>query len=237
VTFAAGRKLTVQLKSLASDTGTTLFMLLLAAYALLLFKYTENETIIVGTPVAGRPHADLDNIVGMFVNTIALKIHPDYKKTFKEILAMVKKKSLEAFKNQDYPFDMLVDQLNYKRDAGRNPLFDILFVLQNIGIKEIKIKNLKTLPYQYKNKTSPFDFWLEGEEKDGVIVFSLGYCTTLFKRETMARLSNHFINILNQVIKKPGVPAAEIDLVSPYEREQILINVNAAREGKEYDLM
>jgi amino acid adenylation domain-containing protein len=237
VTFEAGAELTKQLKRLASETGTTLYMVLLAAYALLIFKYTESETIVIGSPVAGRSHADLGNIIGMFVNTIALKIHLDYEKSFKEILAIVKDKSMEAFKNQDYPFEMLVDKLDYTRDAGRNPLFDTLFVLQNLEINKIKIKNLKTIPYEYKSKTSPFDFWVEGVEGEDDIAFSMGYCTKLFKRETMERLSRHFINILNQVIEKSDVSVSEIDLVSEYEKNQILSSINTTREGEEYDLI
>jgi len=237
VTFDIGRELTRHLQILSSKTGATLYMVLLAAYALLLFKYTESETIVIGSPVAGRSHADLDNIIGMFVNTIAIKIHLDYEKSFKEILMRAKEKSMEAYKNQDYPFDMLVDKLNYKRDAGRNPLFDTLFVLQNLEIKRIKIKNLKTIPYEYKSKTSPFDFWMEGVEREDGLDFSIGYCTKIFNRETMERLSRHFIHILNQITGNLDVLVSEIELVSEHEKNQILSRINTTREGEEYDLI
>jgi non-ribosomal peptide synthetase component F len=132
---------------------------------------------------------------------------------------------------------MLVDKLDYMRDAGRNPLFDTLFVFQNIDIRKIKIKNLKTIPYPYKSKTSPFDFWLEGVERKGDIAFSLGYCTKLFKKETMERLGHHFINVLTRVIEKSDVPVSEIELVSEYEKNQLLSRINTAREGEEYDFI
>ncbi|WP_157243996.1 condensation domain-containing protein, partial [Paenibacillus elgii] len=97
----------------------------------LLHKYTGQEDVIVGTPIAGRPHADLESIIGMFVNTLALRHYPAGEKTFQDYVQEVKETSLKAFENQDYPFEALVDKLDLKRDMSRHPLFDTMFVLQN----------------------------------------------------------------------------------------------------------
>ena len=237
VTFDIGEDLTDQLKGVASTSAATLFMVLLAAYAVLLFKYTGCETLVVGYPVAGREHADLDNIIGMFVNTVALKIPLNPAASFFETLAAVKEKCLEAFQNQDYPFDILVDKLNYRRDAGRNPIFDTLFVLQNQDMGEMEIENLKTGPYEFKKFSSPFDFWLEGVDKGGCLCFSLGYCTRLFHRETMENLSRRFLAILAQIAAAPHRSIKDMDLASAYERDRILHCFNRSREAHEYDFI
>jgi len=237
VDVEAGAKLTEELKRHARKTGSTLYMVLLAAYALLLFKYTGNETVVIGSPDAGRSHADLDNIIGLFVNTLALKLHLDHRDSFDQIMAMVKEKVMGAFENRDYPFDLLVDKLGFRRDAGRNPLFDTLFIFQDLEIGRMAVSGLNASPYPYKSKTSPFDLWMEGVEIEDNIVFSLGFCTKLFKRETVERLGNHFTGLLDRVIENPNLPVSEIELISGKEREQLLERIGTDREGDEYDFI
>jgi len=237
VDVETGAKLTEELKRHARETASTLYMVLLTAYALLLFKYTGNETVVIGSPDAGRSHADLDNIIGLFVNTLALKLHLDHRNSFNHILAMVKEKVMGAFENRDYPFDRLVDKLGFRRDAGRNPLFDTLFIFQDLEIGRMAVSGLNASPYPYKSKTSPFDLWMEGVEIEDNIVFSLGFCTKLFKRETVERLGNHFTGLLDRVIENPGLPVSEIELISGKEREQLLERIGTDREGDEYDFI
>ena len=165
--FEAGRKLTENLKNLTVKTGTTLFMALFTAYNILLFKYTGQEDLIVGSPIAGRPHADLARILGMFVNTLALRNFPEGRKTCQEFLGEVKESSLRAYENQDYQFEELVEKLNLERDISRNPLFDTMFALQNMEIEEIKLNSLKLLPSQTENKTAIFDITLTAAETAG----------------------------------------------------------------------
>ncbi|MGB7604797.1 MAG: amino acid adenylation domain-containing protein, partial [Lutisporaceae bacterium] len=124
-------ELTNKLKQIAKETGSTMYMVLLSAYNVLLSKYSGQEDIVVGSPIAGRPHADLENIMGMFVNTLAMRNFPQGNKTFKEFLEEVKANSLLAFENQDYQFEELIDKLNVTRDLSRNPLFDVMFSMQN----------------------------------------------------------------------------------------------------------
>jgi non-ribosomal peptide synthetase component F len=111
-------------------------MVLLAVYYVLLEKYTGQKDIVVGSPIAGRHHEDLQQIVGMFVNTLVLRNYPTEEKTFRQFLAEVRENSLQAFDNQDYQFEMLVDRLNLARDLSRNPLFDVMFVLHNADGRE-----------------------------------------------------------------------------------------------------
>ncbi|MCK4261381.1 MAG: amino acid adenylation domain-containing protein, partial [Halanaerobiales bacterium] len=133
IQFNLDKELTNQLNYLIVKHGATLFMTLLSTYNILLAKLSGQEDIIVGSPIAGRKHADLESIIGMFVNTLVFRNYPEGNKRFVDFLEEVKEKSLEAYQNQDYQFDMLVDQLNLERDLSRNPLFDVMFVVQNIS--------------------------------------------------------------------------------------------------------
>ncbi|HEX3044895.1 MAG TPA: SDR family NAD(P)-dependent oxidoreductase, partial [Bacillota bacterium] len=131
IEFEAGPEIQNQIHALNLKTGTTLYMALLAAYNILLAKYTGRGDVIVGSPSAGRPHADMENIIGMFVNTLAMRNYPADHKQVLEFLGEVKANSLEAYANQDYQFEVLIEKLNLERDLSRNPLFDVMFVLQN----------------------------------------------------------------------------------------------------------
>ena len=130
-------------------------------------KYTGQEDIIVGTPVAGRPHADLGNIVGMFVNTLVMRNNPEGEKTFAEFLAEVKDNAIKAYENQECQFEELVEKVASKRDMSRNPIFDVMFALQNTERTSLSIEGLKLSPYITENKISKFDITInavEGEE-------------------------------------------------------------------------
>ncbi|HLP58023.1 MAG TPA: amino acid adenylation domain-containing protein, partial [Candidatus Deferrimicrobium sp.] len=129
--------------NLALEQGTTLYMILISLYTILLANLSGQEDIIVGTPVAGRKHADIERIIGMFVNTLPLRYFPVGDRPFKEFLAEVKQRTLEAFANQDYPYEALVDELKLERDVSRNPLFDTVFVMQNTDRPDINIPGLE----------------------------------------------------------------------------------------------
>ncbi|MCY9599913.1 condensation domain-containing protein, partial [Paenibacillus chitinolyticus] len=133
VRFTLGAERTTGLKRMALRTGATLYMVLLAAYSTLLSKYSGQEEVIVGTPVAGRPHAELERVMGMFVNTLALRTYPSADKPFEAYVREVKELALEAYAHQDYPFEELVEKLNVRRDMSRNPLFDTMFAWQGEG--------------------------------------------------------------------------------------------------------
>ena len=199
IKFTVGRKLAEKLSRLAIKTGTTLYMVLLSAYNILLFKYTGQEDIIVGSPIAGRPHADLRNIIGMFVNTLVMRNFPAGSKTYQEFLNEVKENSQKAYENQDYQFEELVEKLNLQRDMSRNPLFDTMFILQNMDIETIELSNLKISPYNLENNTAKFDLTIDAVETATEIQFTLEYRTKLFQKETVERLATHYLNILEEI--------------------------------------
>jgi fengycin family lipopeptide synthetase D len=221
LTAVADKTLTEQLNDLAKKSDTTLFMVLLAAFNVLLFQYTGKSDIVVGSPLAGRVHPDLDNVMGMFVNTLALRNYPGQTKTFNRFLQEVKENTLQAYENQDYQLEMLVDKLHLPREAGKNPLFDTLFALQNVSIPKIKLKNLELKSYKLNTGMSHFDIILTGVETHEGIVFSLKYSTQLFSREMMETFILHFINLLKEIVKSPGAVLTEIDVRSESEKKKI----------------
>jgi len=224
--FTLDKALTEKLKEITKANGATLYMTLLTAYNILLSKYSGQADIIVGSAAAGRPHVDLYNMVGMFVNTLAMRNYPEGKKKFDEFLQEVKKNALSAYENQDYQFDKLVDKLDIRRDLSRNALFDTMFVLQNTDTKEIELLNTKIRDCEFRGKESRFDITLEAEEKEEEIKFNLEYCTRLFKRETIERMIEHYKNILKEVAEDSEIKLCEIDMLLEKEKKEILVDFN-----------
>ncbi|MCK4258180.1 MAG: amino acid adenylation domain-containing protein [Halanaerobiales bacterium] len=221
-------ELTSAIKGLMQNTNTTLYMVLLAIYNVLLAKYTGQDDIIVGLPSSGRNHADVEQIMGMFVNTLAMRNFPKKDKTFSEFLYEVKENALKAYDNQDYQFEMLVEKLDLQRDASRNPLFDTMLALQNTRMPEILIPGLKFVPYERKKKTTNFDLLLDAAEKDDKINLSMEYRVKLFKRETIERLAQHFERIVTEVTQNLEIKIGDIEIISENEKEELLYNLNAS---------
>jgi len=216
-----------KLKILQRETGSTLYMALLTVYNIMLSKYTGQEDIIVGSPIAGRRHNELNGVVGMFVNTLAMRSYPQGLKKFKEFLYEVKRNALKAYENQDYQFEELVEKLNIKRDMSRNPLFDTMFALNNVGGERYELSGIKNERYQGENSAvSKFDLTLSAYETDNGIHFNIEYCTKLFKRDTIERMSGHFVRILETVVDNPDIKLSDIDILTDTEREQILYTFN-----------
>ncbi|MGD2085001.1 MAG: amino acid adenylation domain-containing protein [Candidatus Aminicenantes bacterium] len=222
---------TIKLKSLILKEEVTLFMLFLAITNILLSKLSGQEEIIIGTPIAARPHADLQFIPGMFVNTMALSNTPAAEKTFKQFLLEVKKNTLKAFENQEYPFEDLVEKASVPRDASRNPLFDVMFILQNMETTELEIPGLKLKPYEYEQNTSKFDLTITAAETGKKLSFTLEYCTKLFKEETTLRFITYFKKIIFSIQEEPDMKIAGISIVPEQEKQLILNRFNETSTG------
>jgi len=215
-----------ELNAFSANTGVTLYIMLLTIYTILLSKLSGQEDIIVGAPIAARRHVDLEGIIGMFVNTLAMRNYPAGEKTFQVFLKEIKEATLEAFENQEYPFEELVDKVNITRDAGRNPLFDVMFVLQNFydasGIGSISGERIEG----FEQEIAKFDLTLAANEESEKLYFSMEYCTKLFKEENILRFIQYFKKIISSVIKDPGQRLAEIEILSAEEKSWILNNLN-----------
>jgi non-ribosomal peptide synthetase component F len=157
----------------------------------------------------------------MFVNSLALRNFPKPGKVFRDFLADVKHRTLDAFENQDYQVELLVEQVVGKRDAVRNPLFDVMFTLQNMEGAGVEIEGLKVKPYEYENKIAKFDMQLVCYEMDEKLRFEFEYCTKRFRKESIERFVCFFKAIVSSVIADPGKKLSEIQIVSEEEVEEI----------------
>lgn len=225
--FSIGVELTAQLNRFAKAMNCTLNMVLLAAYNLLLARYTGQDDIIVGSPVAGRRHPDLERVVGMFVNTLALRNFPNRGKTCREFLLEVKEHMLEGLENQDYPFEGLVGKLKLTRDPGRNPLFDTMFRMQNYRREAMATQGLVVKPFDYTHPVSPFDLQWTGYEWNGELHCRFHYATRLFKRETVERMAKHFTRLVQQMVTEPEMRLGEIPMLSAAEIHRLTVEMNA----------
>ncbi len=226
IEFEIGIELTNKLRQITKTTGSTMYMVLLSIFNILLSKHSGQEDIIVGSAIAGRPHADLDNIIGMFVNTLAMRNHPSGEKTFKEFLREVKVNALGAYENQDYQFEELVEKLNLTRDFSRNPLFDTMFVLQNMDIKEAVAEGIKISLYKAENRVSKFDMTMNAVELENSISIDIQYCTKLFNKATIERMYRHLENIIQIVTENIDTKLSEVEILTKEEKQQILIDFN-----------
>ena len=220
---------TNKINTLSKDLGVTPYMVLLSAYYILLEKYTSQDDIVVGSPIVGRDIAETYNLIGMFVNSLALRTKIDSKLSFKELLEIVKTNCLNAYKYQAYPFDELVNKLNIKRDTSRNPLFDTMFTYQNNGLKSIEFNNIKSEYYIPDTHIAKFDLSLELIPNDNGIEVSFEYATKLFEEGFIKNLSNHYLNILNAILENEEIKIADIDMLSDKERNKILYEFNSTK--------
>ena len=226
ISFKLDKNLTTSLNKISRETGSTVYMVLLSALNILLSKYSGQENIIIGSPIAGRPHADLEKIIGIFVNTLAMKNHVEGSKNYRDFLKEVKENALRAYENQDYQFEELVEKLNIRRDISRNPLFDVMFTMQNMDSTEIELENLKLVPHNNKNKVAKFDLAFTAVEMDEEIIVDINYCTKLFKKHTVEGISEHLKNILKSIIKNTSLKLNEIEMISEEEKNKLLYEFN-----------
>jgi tyrocidine synthetase-3 len=231
--FDLDRKGTEALKVLAQEQSATLYMVLLAVINVLMAKLSGQEDIVIGTPVAGRRHVDLEKIIGMFVNTLALRNYPAAGKPFKVFLAEVKEKTLRAFENQDYPFENLVDKAAVHRDTGRSPLFDVMFTFQEsemdafrLPAEGIETNGLRIKPFVYEKKTAKFDLNTAVVLNEDKLFFVFDYGAKLFKEETIERFIRYFKSIISAILRNPDIQLYAIDILSEQEKQQLLVEFN-----------
>lgn len=222
ISFEMDKEVMGKLALIAKETGSTMYMVLLCAYSILLYKYSGQKDIIIGSPIAQRPNAELEGLIGMFVNTLAIRTKPSGDMTVKELLRKVRETALNAYDNKDYSFEELVEKLDLKRDMSRNPIFDTMFVLQNMKADNFDLKGLKCKPHKVEHILSKFDLTLYAFEGSDKTEFTIEYCTKLFKKETIERLKEHFINVLKGFVSGIDKKICEIDIMAQKEKEQIL---------------
>ncbi|GAA0365666.1 non-ribosomal peptide synthetase/type I polyketide synthase [Bacillus horti] len=226
--FDLDQTLTSELQHLAQASGTTLYMLLLSAWYVLLARYASQEDIVVGTPVAGRTQEEIEDTVGMFVNMLAMRNFPQPDKSFHDFLNEVKENTLRAFDHQDYQFDELVEQLDLKRELNRNALFDVCFDFQNMEFHDLELEDIRFTPYKIQTQTAAYDLILTCQEnkKDQQIEGFLEYSTGLFKQETVERMVEHFRMVLWGITVDNHMLLGDLNVITPWEKDLINKELN-----------
>ncbi|MEG3971751.1 amino acid adenylation domain-containing protein, partial [Microcoleus sp. T2B6] len=223
-------KLVQQLKALAKTEGTTLYTTLIAVFQVLLYRYTGQEDILVGTPTLGRDRAEFERIIGYFTNPVVVRGDVSGNPTFKEFLARIRQTVLEALSNSTYPFPLLVEKLNVERDPSRSPIFQVSFTFnelrlntlaQSSGVSELEIETLTM-----GQRGAGFDLDLMVLNQAGSLVFNWVYNTDLFDAATIERMAEHFQSLLSGVIANPQQPISELPLLTELERHQLLVKWN-----------
>ncbi|MBZ4336625.1 non-ribosomal peptide synthase/polyketide synthase, partial [Corallococcus sp. AS-1-12] len=214
------------LKALAQREGATPFMVLLAAFQVLLSRYSAQDDITVGSPIAGRTQAETEGLIGFFVNTLVLRTRVAPEDSFRQLLAQVRGTTLAAYEHQHLPFEKLVEVLQPVRDASRSPLFQVMFALQNAPAGDLRVRGLTFQQVVTEGRSAKFDLNLAMQDSPQGFVGSLEYSTALFKRGTLERMARQWLTLLEAVAARPEQSVADLSLLSNEERRRILVEWN-----------
>ncbi|MCW8930409.1 MAG: amino acid adenylation domain-containing protein, partial [Gammaproteobacteria bacterium] len=227
-TFTLSKELNIKLNKLSSQQGSTLFMTLMASFSVLLNKYTRQNDICIGTPIANRNRKEIESLIGFFVNTLAIRQQVEPDKTFNQLLEQIKQQTLNAYDHQDVPFEKIVDNLNLERNLSYSPIFQVMFILQNTPLSGNDeslnhLKNLHIEEQKLENNTAKFDLTFTCVETKEGLRTTIEYRSELFKSETIERMASYFENILNSVSFDSEKKIADIEILSEAEKQQQLV--------------
>ncbi|MEM1169664.1 MAG: amino acid adenylation domain-containing protein [Cyanobacteria bacterium P01_H01_bin.35] len=220
-------EITEKLQNLSQQNGTTLFMTLLAAFTTLLYRYSGQSDILIGSPIANRNRSEIESLIGVFINTLVLRTAFLDNPSFEELLAQVRETTMKAYEYQDVPFGQVVEALQPQRSLSHSPLFQVMFVLQNVPIGKVdKLPGVSVSSINQDTKIARFDLTLSMSETESGLVGGWQYNTDLFDSSTIERMANHFENLLSAVVENPAQKVDELPLLSAAERHQLLVEWN-----------
>jgi amino acid adenylation domain-containing protein len=215
------------LRRLGQEEGATLFMVLLAGFQLLLSRYTDQDDIVVGVPIANRNRVELEGLIGFFVNTLAMRTRLTGNPTVRELLARVRVMALDAYAHQDLPFEKLVEELQPRRDMARNPVFQVVLQLFNTPGAGAPVPPATTSGGSVETAAAKFDVTVHLAERSDGLYARFEYATDLFEPRTIERMADHFGRLLNSMAACPDEPALSLPFLAPSERQQLLVDWNS----------
>ena len=224
---AMSAKLSAAIGGLARRSGATPYMVLLAAFQLLLSRWSGQADVVVGSPIAGRTERQTEGLIGFFVNTLVMRADISDDPSFEELLARVKETALGAYAHQDIPFEKLVEHLQPQRDLSRQPLFQVMFALQNLPRQTLELPGLRLLPMERAEGSAMFDLFLELTESPIGLGGAFEYATDLFDRSTIERLLSSYVTLLEGIVAEPERRVSEYALLNAAERQHIVVERNA----------
>lgn len=213
--------LSADLNKLSREEDVTLFMVLLAAWQTVLYRWSGQKDILIGTPTAGRTRVEAEKVIGLFLNTLVLRSDLSGAPTFRELLQRIRKTALEAFAHQDVPFEKIAEALQPNRDLSRSPLFQVLFVLQNEPQQALELAGLRVTPERVHSGTAKFDLTLSLEETSDGLRGYVEFNSDLFDAATIERLIGSFQTLLSEAVKNPVGPISELPLLTTVEQKQL----------------
>jgi amino acid adenylation domain-containing protein len=233
--FALSVELTDKLTKLSQEQGVTLFMTLLAAFDTLLYRYTEQSDILVGTPIANRDRSEIEGLIGFFVNTLVMRTDLSGNPNFSELLTRVREMTMDAYAHQNLPFEMLVEALQPERDLSHSPLFQVMFVLQNAPISQLELTGLTVSPIKLESATAPFDLTLSMENTPQGLMGVWEYNTDLFDSSTIERMIGHFVTLLCSIVANPQERIEQLPMLAEVEQQQLLVEWNDTQVDYPFD--
>ena len=229
--IALSPTLTGALNDLSQRQGVTLFITLLAAFQTLLFRYTGQEDIVVGSPIANRNRTEIEGLIGFFVNSLAMRTDLSGNPSFLELLGRVREVAFGAYAHQDLPFEKLVKELHPERDMSRTPLFQIMFVSQNMPEEKLQLPGLTLSSLEIESITARFDIEIYLSEKPEGLSGRVVYNTDLFDDATIARLMGHYETLLESIVANPNQRVSDVQILTDAERKQMLVDWNNTSSG------
>jgi len=223
---AFSKELSAELAILGKRAGVTLFMTLFAAFQTLLYRYSGQEDIVVGTPIAGRNRQELEGLIGFFVNTLVLRTDLGGNPSFEQLLNRVREVALQGYTHQDLPFEQLVEALQPTRDLSYTPLFQVMFALDDAGVPSMELLDLAVSSYSVESVTAKFDLTLSMENTADGLVAEWEYNSDLFDETTIVRMAAHFQTLLEGIVANSKQAISELPLLTPGERQQLLVEWN-----------
>ncbi|MFY0632141.1 MAG: AMP-binding protein, partial [Flavobacteriaceae bacterium] len=227
--FILEQEVASSLQELTSSTGSSLFITVLGIFNVFLSRYSGQQDICIGTPVANRGQQEVESLIGFFVNTLALRNELDYQESFIDFISRVKDKTLEAYDHQDVPFEKVVNSLSLDRDSSRTPLFQVMLSLQNNqGISgSIELGGLELAGQSFEYGVSKYDLTLNVSEGEGLISLSFEYCTDLFLKSTIKQMAGHLVHLTKEIVNAPNKVIGSYQMLTSTERLELLEEFNA----------
>ena len=231
VSMAVSKTLADQLNELSRKSGVTLFMTLLGAFNILLSRYSGQDQIVVGSPIAGRNQSELEKLIGFFVNALPLRTNLAGDISFRELLGSIREATLEAYAHQDLPFEKLVEEIKPERDPSRNPIFQFMFAWQNLPNEAIELPGLRIDSFRSGQAVNAkFDICLYAVENPDKLTFLFEYNTDLFDKATIERMAGHLENLLQAIVESPNQNIASLPMLSQAEQTELLHKWNETQE-------
>ncbi len=217
--FALDNDLTQKLQSLSRNSGTTLFMTLYAGFATLLYRYSSQSDIVIGSPIANRNRSEVEPLIGSFVNTLVLRTNLENNPSFEKLLAQVRETTVGAYEHQDVPFETVVEALQPQRSLAYSPLFQVMFVLQNASIGEVELPGVTLSELVSDRTVAKFDLTLSIAETERGLVGEWEYNSDLFDKSTIERMAAHFQNLLSAIVANPQQDVSSFNLLTTTEEK------------------